>query len=37
MMVHFDPKGEELRHLQVDPLGPHVENFAALLSRQGYN
>ena len=37
MMVHFDPKAEELRHLQVGPLGPHVESFAALLSRQGYN
>ncbi len=36
MMVHFDPKAEELRHLQVGPLGPHVESFAALLSRQGY-
>jgi len=36
MIVHFDPKAEELRHLQVGPLGPHVESFAALLSRQGY-
>jgi hypothetical protein len=37
MIVHFDPKAEELRHLQVGPLGPHVKSFAALLSRQGYN
>ena len=36
MMVHFDPKAEELGHLQVGPLGPHVESFAALLLRQGY-
>lgn len=35
MRVHFDPKAEELRHLQIGPLGPHVESFAALLSRQG--
>ena len=37
MIVHFDPKAEELRHLQVGPLGPHIESFAALPSRQGYN
>ena len=36
MKVHFDPKADELSHLQVGPLGPHVESFAALLSRQGY-
>lgn len=36
MIVRFDPKLEELRHLHVGPLGPHVESFAALLSRQGY-
>ena len=36
MIVHFDPKTEELRRLQVGPLGPHIERFAALLSRQGY-
>jgi site-specific recombinase XerD len=36
MMVHFDPKAEELLRLQDGPLGPHVESFAALLSRQGY-
>jgi len=35
MMVRFDPKAEELRHLRVGPLGPHVESFAALLSRLG--
>jgi len=36
MKVHFDPKAEELRRLQVGPLGPHVESFATLLSHQGY-
>jgi len=36
MKVHFDPKAEQLRRLQIGPLGPHVESFAALLSRQGY-
>ena len=36
MIVRFDLNPEELRHLQVGPLGPHVESFAALLSRQGY-
>ncbi len=36
MKVHFDPKAEELHRLQIGPLGPHVESFAALLTRQGY-
>jgi integrase/recombinase XerD len=36
MKVHFDPKVEELRRLQAGPLGPHIESFAVLLSRQGY-
>lgn len=36
MMIHFDPKAEELCCLQVGPLGPYIESFAALISRQGY-
>lgn len=36
MMIHFDPKAEELCRLQIGPLGPHIESFATLISRQGY-
>jgi site-specific recombinase XerD len=36
MIVRFAPKPEELHRLRVGPLGPHIESFAALLSRHGY-
>ena len=37
MIVRFEPKPEELHDFHLGPLGPHVEGFAALLSRQGYS
>ena len=35
MTLRFDPK--KLRRLRVGPLAPHVDGFAALLSRIGYS
>jgi hypothetical protein len=32
----FRPRSEDLQHLRVGPIGPHLENFAALVSQQGY-
>jgi site-specific recombinase XerD len=36
MLVRFEPQPERLRRCLAGPLGPHIESFAALLSRQGY-
>jgi site-specific recombinase XerD len=36
MIVHFEPQPDRLRRCIAGPLGPHIESFATLLSRQGY-
>jgi site-specific recombinase XerD len=36
MIVRFEPEPEKLRSLNIGPLGPHIEHFAAVISRQGY-
>jgi len=36
MLARFDPRPEDLQHLQVGPIGPHLPNFAALVTRKGY-
>jgi len=36
MIVRFNPRPEDLQHLQVGPLGPHLPSFATLVSQQGY-
>jgi len=36
MLVRFEPQPERLRRFLAGPLGPHIESFATLLSRQGY-
>lgn len=36
MTVRFDPKPEDLRCLHVGPLGSHIDDFASLLTQQGY-
>jgi len=36
MTDRFRPRLTELRHLQVGPLGPHIQSFATLVSEQGY-
>ena len=36
MLVRFEPQPERLRRLLAGPLGPHIESYATLLSRQGY-
>ena len=36
MIVRFNPRSEDLQHLQVGPLGPHLPSFATLVSQQGY-
>jgi site-specific recombinase XerD len=36
MLVRFEPQPEQLRRFQAGPLGPHIESFAGVLSRQGY-
>jgi len=30
MIVRFNPRPEDLQHLQVGPLGPHLPSFATL-------
>jgi hypothetical protein len=37
MTVRFRPRSADLQHLQVGPLGPHIEGFATLVSQQGYS
>lgn len=37
MIVRFDPQPEDLQALRVDPLGQHINSFAALISQQGYS
>jgi site-specific recombinase XerD len=36
MTDRFRVRLEDLQHLRVGPIGPHIESFAALLSQQGY-
>lgn len=36
MTERFHVRSEDLQLLRVGPIGPHLEGFAALLSRQGY-
>src|SRR5438046_7531874 len=36
MLLRFEPQPERLRRFLAGPLGPHIESFATLLSRQGY-
>ena len=36
MTDRFRARSEDLQPLQVGPIGPHIESFAALLSQQGY-
>jgi len=36
MIDRFYPQPEELQHVRVGPLGPHIDGFATLVSRQGY-
>ena len=37
MLARFEPQPERLRRCLAGPLGPHLESFATLLSRQGYS
>ena len=34
MIVRFSPRPEDPQRLQVGPIGPHLNTFAALVSRQ---
>ena len=36
MIVRFDPKPEDLLHFRIGPLKTYVDEFAALIKRQGY-
>ena len=36
MIARFDPRPEDLQRLQVGPIGPHLPNFAALVTKKGY-
>lgn len=36
MNARFNPQAEDLQCLQVGPIGPHLQSFAALVSHQGY-
>jgi len=36
MLIGFEPQPERLRRFHAGPLGPHIESFATVLSRQGY-
>ena len=36
MIVRFSPRPEDLQRLQIGPVGPHLPNFATLVSQQGY-
>lgn len=36
MNARFNPQAEDLQRLQVGPIGPHLQSFAALVSQQGY-
>ena len=36
MNTRFNPQAEDLQRLQVGPIGPHLQSFAALVSQQGY-
>jgi len=36
MITRFNPQAEDLQRLQVGPIGPHLQSFAALVSQQGY-
>ena len=36
MNARFNPQAEDLQHLQVGPIGPHLQSFAALVTQQGY-
>jgi hypothetical protein len=36
MIARFNPRPEDLQHLQVGPIGPHLQSFAVLVSQQGY-
>jgi site-specific recombinase XerD len=37
MIVRFDPRPEDLQHLQVGPIGPHIRGFAVLIAKQNYS
>jgi site-specific recombinase XerD len=37
MIARFSPRPEDLQHLQVGPIGPHLPSFATLVSQQGYS
>ncbi len=34
MTARFDPSSEDLRHLQVGPIGPRIQSFGALIESQ---
>ncbi len=36
MNARYCPRPEDLQRLQVGPLGPHLQSFAALIAQQGY-
>ncbi len=36
MLIGFEPQPERLRRFHAGPLGPYIESFATVLSRQGY-
>ena len=36
MNARFNPQAEDLQRLQVGPIGPRLQSFAALVTRQGY-
>jgi hypothetical protein len=36
MIARFSPRPEDLQRLQIGPIGPHLQSFAALVSQQGY-
>jgi site-specific recombinase XerD len=36
MKTRFNPQAGDLQRLQVGPIGPHLQSFAALVSQQGY-
>ena len=36
MTTRYCPRSEDLQHLQVGSIGPHLQGFATLVSQQGY-
>jgi len=36
MNALFNPQAKDLQRLQVGPIGPHLQSFAAVVSQQGY-